>query len=33
MHLLLKCRRMASETAVLEKHMRKIVVGFQDRCD
>ena len=24
---------MASERAVLEKHMEKIVVGFQDRCD
>ena len=24
---------MASERAVLEKHVEKIVVGFQDRCD
>ena len=32
-HFLLRCNRMASERAEMKKHVEKIVVGFQDRCD
>ena len=32
-HFLLRCSRMASERAEMEKPVEKIVVEFQDSCD
>ena len=32
-HFLLRCSRMASERAEMEKQVEKIVVDFQDKCD